>query len=55
MGFFKRLRDRRAEKKQDCYAIELASRELRRAGDEPTPEQLDAAADRATTLFPNSQ
>jgi len=52
MSILKRLRERRAEKKQDREAIAQASRERRRAGDEPTPEQLDAAADRAASQFP---
>jgi len=52
ISILKRLRERRAEKKQDREAIAQASRERRRAGDEPTPEQLDAAADRAASQFP---
>jgi hypothetical protein len=52
MNVLKRLRERRAQKKQDREAVALASQELRRAGDDPTPEQLDAAADRAASQFP---
>jgi hypothetical protein len=48
------FRERRAEKKEDRRAIEQASVELRRVGDGPSEEQLDAAADRAASQFPNS-
>jgi hypothetical protein len=54
VGVFRWLRQRREEKKEDRREIELASRESRRVGDEPSPEQLDAAADRAASQFPNS-
>lgn len=52
MNLLKRLRERRAEKKQDREAVAQAAANLRRAGDEPSPEQLDAAADRAVSQFP---
>jgi hypothetical protein len=52
MNLVRWLRGRRAEKQQEREAIAQASRELRRAGDEPTREQLDAAADRAVSQFP---
>jgi hypothetical protein len=48
------FRERRAEKEEDRRAIEQASLELRRVGDGPSEEQLDAAADRAVSQFPNS-
>jgi len=52
MNIVEWFRERRAEKQQDREAIAQASGELRRAGDEPSPEELDAAADRAVSQFP---
>jgi hypothetical protein len=54
MRVLKWFRERRAGKKEDRRAIEQASLELRRSGDGPSEEQLDAAADRAASQFPNS-
>jgi len=50
MRFLKWFRERRAEKNEDRRAIEQASLELRRAGDGPSEEQLDEAADRAASV-----
>jgi len=55
MGILGRLRERRAEKKADRRAVVVAMQQSHRAGEELTPEQLDAAADRASSLFPNPQ
>jgi hypothetical protein len=54
VSLLKWFRERRAEKEEDRLAIERASLELRRAGDGPSEEQLDAATNRAVSQFPNS-
>ncbi len=55
MGLIRSLRERRAEKQADRRAVAEAMQQSRRAGDEQSPEELEAAADRATSLFPNPQ
>jgi hypothetical protein len=54
MSILRRIRERRAEKKADRRAIALAMQQSHRAGEERSPEQLDAAVDRASSQFPNS-
>jgi hypothetical protein len=55
MSVLSRWRERRAEKKADQQAIQVALQQSHRAGEELSPEQLDAAVDSASSLFPNSQ
>ena len=54
MRVLKWFRERRAEQDEDRRAVEQASLDLRRAGDGRSEEQLDAAADRAASQFPNA-
>jgi hypothetical protein len=53
MGVLKWFRARRAARAEERRDIERAANELRRAGDEPSEEQLDAAADRAASQLPS--
>jgi hypothetical protein len=55
VNILRRIRERRAEKKADRRAIALSMQQSHRAGEALSPEQLDAAVDRASSLFPDSQ